>query len=60
MKKLLRRKHGDIAGVCGGIAYYFNIDELIVKILFVIGIFIPIPIILIYIVLWIFIPKDKL
>jgi phage shock protein PspC (stress-responsive transcriptional regulator) len=25
MKKLLRREHGEIAGVCGGIADYFNL-----------------------------------
>jgi phage shock protein PspC (stress-responsive transcriptional regulator) len=60
MKKLLRRKHGEIAGVCGGISDYLNIDETIVRILFLIGIFLPFPTILTYIILWIFMPKDKL
>jgi phage shock protein PspC (stress-responsive transcriptional regulator) len=59
MKKLLRREHGEIAGVCGGIADYLNIDETIVRVLFLIGIFLPLPTILTYFILWICIPKDK-
>lgn len=59
MKKLLRREHGEIAGVCGGIADYLNIDETVVRVLFLIGIFLPFPTILTYLILWIFIPKDK-
>lgn len=44
-----------ISGVCGGIAEYFNIDSNIVRLIFVIfGIFGAG--ILVYIVLWIFLP----
>ena len=60
MKKLLRREHGEIGGVCGGIADYFNIDDTVIRVLFLIGIFTPVPIVFIYFLLWIFIPKDKL
>ena len=59
MKKLLRREHGKIAGVCGGIADYLNIDETVVRLIFLIAIFLPFPTILTYFILWIFTPKDK-
>lgn len=40
MKKLYRsRKDRKIAGVCGGIAEYFNIDSTLVRLLAVITIF---------------------
>jgi phage shock protein PspC (stress-responsive transcriptional regulator) len=52
-------KNGSIAGVCAGLAAYFNIDVVIVRILFVLfaifGAF-GIPI---YIILWVVIPSAK-
>ena len=60
MKRLLRREHGEIGGVCGGIGDYFNIDETVIRVLFLIGIFTPFPTIFTYLLLWIFIPKDRL
>lgn len=60
MKKLLRREHGEIGGVCGGIADYFNIDETIIRLLFLVGIFTPFPVILTYILFWIVTPKEKI
>lgn len=34
MKRLERKKDGSIAGVCSGLANYFGLDELLVKIIF--------------------------
>jgi phage shock protein C len=45
-----------IAGVCGGIARYFGIDPVLVRIAFVIAAFMGWGI-LVYIVLWIVLPK---
>jgi len=58
MKKLYRSESPTIGGVCGGIGHYFNIDETLIKILFVILMFTPFPIILTYLLLWIIIPKE--
>jgi phage shock protein PspC (stress-responsive transcriptional regulator) len=59
MKKLLlRKKDSEIAGVCGGLGDYFNIDETIFRIIFFVGIFTPFPAIFTYILLWIIIPKE--
>lgn len=61
-KKRLRRARFDkkIAGVCGGIADYLNIDSTLVRLIFVVGTiasagtFIPL-----YIALWIIMPKPE-
>ncbi|MCF0051279.1 PspC domain-containing protein [Dyadobacter chenwenxiniae] len=47
-----------LGGVAAGIADYLDIDVTIVRVLFVLGVFIPVtfPIILFYIVLWIVMP----
>lgn len=54
-RKLYRSENDKvIAGVCSGIAHYFGIDPLIVRIIFVLGLgalFVP------YIILWIAIPS---
>src|SRR5690606_10168381 len=47
-----------IAGVCAGVAHYFRIDPLWIRILFVITLFISFGTTLfVYILLWILIPK---
>jgi phage shock protein PspC (stress-responsive transcriptional regulator) len=52
------REHKIIAGVCGGIAERFGLPPTIVRLLFIIScIVIPGSQILIYPILWIFIPK---
>jgi phage shock protein PspC (stress-responsive transcriptional regulator) len=33
-KRLERKRNGNIAGVCSGLADYFNIDETLVKVIF--------------------------
>ncbi|MCK4943508.1 MAG: PspC domain-containing protein [Candidatus Aminicenantes bacterium] len=63
MKKLMRsRKNKMIAGVCGGIAEYFNQDPTLVRIIYVlVSIFsIAFPGILVYIILWLIIPESEI
>ena len=61
MTKRLYRSSRDskIAGVCGGLAEYFNIDTTIIRVIFVLLLlpggfpgFIP------YVILWIVVPKN--
>jgi phage shock protein PspC (stress-responsive transcriptional regulator) len=60
MKKLYRSDDKNIGGVCKGLGDYFNIDDSLIKILFLILLFTPFPIILTYLLLWISIPKEKI
>lgn len=63
--KLRRRLYRDgesrvLGGVCSGMAAYFNIDVVILRVIFVLAVFLSVgaaP--LIYIVLWIAVPKAK-
>lgn len=59
MKKLLRSSNRMLAGVCGGIAEYLNIDPTVIRVLYLIlSIFtIGFPGVLLYIILWIMIPE---
>ena len=62
MKKLIRsRKERMIAGVCGGLAEYFNMDPTLVRIAYVLVsvLSIAFPGILVYIVLWLVIPEAE-
>ncbi len=57
-KRLYRSKeHRVIAGVCGGIAEYFNIDPVIPRIIAILTL-LPggVPGILLYLILWLIIP----
>ncbi len=45
-----------IAGVCGGIAEYYDVDPILIRIGFIVGAFIGFGILL-YVVLWIVMPK---
>ena len=59
MKKLYRsRKDTKIAGVCGGIAEYFNVDSNIIRLLAVLFIFLGGGGIIAYIIAWIIIPLE--
>jgi len=49
-----------IAGVCGGLAKYFDIDPTIVRVLFVVSIFIGGGGIVAYIILWIVVPEEQI
>ncbi len=59
-KKLYRsRTNRVIAGVCGGLADYFNIDVTIVRLIFVAGALIGMgTFILIYIVMFVIVPEE--
>jgi phage shock protein PspC (stress-responsive transcriptional regulator) len=57
-KQLLRRKESKLGGVGGGLGDYFGIDEVIFRVLFLVGIFTPMPAIFIYLLLWAIIPKE--
>jgi phage shock protein C len=56
----LKRTSGDkmVAGVCGGLARYFNVDPAIVRLLFVVAVFIAGVSPLVYALLWIVMPLD--
>ena len=47
-----------IAGVCGGVAEYFNIDPTVVRLLFVLGFFLGTATFWVYIVMWVLIPEE--
>ncbi|MCH7773894.1 MAG: PspC domain-containing protein [Bacteroidetes bacterium] len=49
-----------IAGVCAGLAKYFDIDPTIVRVLFVVSIFIGGGGIIAYIILWIVVPEEQI
>ena len=59
MKKKLYRSRNDkiIAGICGGIGYYFNIDPNLVRVIAAVICLTP-PGILAYIIAWIIIPQE--
>lgn len=59
----LRRsnQHRIIAGVCGGIAEYFGLTPTLTRVLFVLASIVSaaFPGILVYIILWIIVPKAE-
>ena len=58
MKRIFREPVDRVfGGVCSGLGAYFNTDPVFFRILFAGLIFSPLPIILIYILFWIIIPK---
>ncbi|GAB4199557.1 MAG: PspC domain-containing protein [Roseiflexaceae bacterium] len=48
-----------IAGVCGGIARYLNIDPTIVRLVFVLAVFLGGASPLIYLILWLVMPEER-
>ena len=59
MKRLHRnKKDGKIAGICAGIGDYFDIDPVIVRLLFLLALFLGGGLI-VYIIAWIIIPVKK-
>ena len=47
-----------IAGVCGGLAEYFGWNATLIRLLFILSCLLPGPQFLIYLVLWVVIPKN--
>lgn len=62
MAKTLYRSKTDrkIAGICGGLGKYFNIDPTIVRVIFILML-LPggLPGVLPYLVLWVVIPEEQ-
>jgi phage shock protein C len=56
-KKLRRSNDKMIAGVCAGLAEYFNVDAVLVRIIFVLLLLAGGPGFIIYIILWIVMPE---
>jgi len=61
MKQKMYRPKIDrvIGGVCSGIAYQMNIDPIFIRVLFLVLIFSPFPVILAYILFWFFTPGGE-
>jgi phage shock protein PspC (stress-responsive transcriptional regulator) len=58
-KRLYRsRTQKQIVGVCGGIADYFNLDPMIVRVLFVLLTLAGGPGLILYIILMFFVPEE--
>ena len=56
---LVRPRRGRVlAGVCAGLARRFGMSPTVVRILFVLSLFLPGPQILLYIALWIILPQE--
>lgn len=63
-QKIRRRLYRDgdnrvLGGVCSGMGAYFNIDPVILRVIFVLVLFMGGASILIYLILWIVVPKAK-
>lgn len=60
-RRLKRDKQNQmIAGVCAGIADYFDLDPVIIRLIFIIGMFSAYPFFLLYIALWIITPYSDI
>lgn len=56
-KKLYRsQKERMIAGVCGGLAEYFNVDPSWVRLLFILFFFLGGSAFLVYLIMWLIVP----
>ncbi len=60
MTKTLHRSQTDkiIAGVCGGLAEYFSVDSTIIRLLFILVVALGGSGLLIYLLLWLIMPKN--
>ncbi|WP_088069914.1 PspC domain-containing protein [Gottfriedia luciferensis] len=60
MKKLYRSsKDSMLAGVCGGLGKYFNLDSTLIRLLFVLLFFIGFGAILFVYLIWIFVVPEE-
>ncbi len=59
IKRVYRSRNNKmLAGVCGGIAEYFEVDPVLVRLLFVLLLFMGLVGIIIYLVAWLLIPVN--
>ena len=60
MTDLVRPRRGAIiAGVCAGLAERFSTSPTLVRLLFLISMLLPGPQILVYVALWVLIPRQR-
>lgn len=60
-KRLYRsRKNSIIAGVCGGLGEYFNIDATWIRLLFILLFFAGGSALLIYVIMWLIVPLEPI
>ena len=60
IRRLYRSKNDKVlAGVCGGVAEYFAVDPVIVRVLWVLAIFLGGLGIIAYIIAWIIVPEKN-
>jgi len=58
-RKLYRsRTNRQVAGVCGGLAQYFNIDATLIRVLFVLLTVLGGAGLVLYVAMWIIVPKE--
>jgi phage shock protein C len=58
-RKLYRsRSNRQVAGVCGGLAQYFNLDATLIRILFVVLAVLGGSGLVLYLAMWIIVPKE--
>jgi phage shock protein C len=58
-RKLYRsRSNRQVAGVCGGLAQYFNLDATLIRVLFVVLAVLGGSGLVLYLALWIIVPKE--
>ncbi|HSH00498.1 MAG TPA: PspC domain-containing protein [candidate division Zixibacteria bacterium] len=58
-RKLYRsRSDRMLAGVCGGLAAYFNLDSTVVRLIFAIGVFVGLLTLIVYVVCWVLVPEE--
>ena len=50
-------EHKSIAGVCSGLAMYFDVDVVLIRLIFILGTLSAYPFILLYLILWMITPK---
>ena len=59
-KKLRRSTDKMIAGVCAGLAHYFDLDPTVIRIVYVLlSIFTAFAGVLVYLILWLIMPKEQ-
>jgi phage shock protein C len=59
-RKLYRSKtNRQLAGVCGGLAEYFNLDATLIRVLFVVLAVLGGSGVVLYIALWIIVPRES-
>lgn len=61
MEKKLRRSNDKmIAGVCAGLAHYFDLDPTVIRIVYILlSIFTAFAGVLVYLIFWLVMPKEQ-